>query len=78
MISDHGRFRSHEGQQGMANGQRFVGRFSGMYIALNCWVLARASALPPQGPHHLEPRYFNFLYFYLACGHERLGLVDQT
>ena len=28
--------------------------------------------------HHHGPRYFNFSYFYMTCGLEKLGLVDQN
>ena len=39
--------------------------------------MARAPALPAQGLHHHEPRYFNFPYFCTTCGLEKLELVDQ-
>ena len=38
-------------------------------------MLARAPALPAQGLHHHEPRYFNFPYFCIMCGLEKLGLA---
>ena len=42
-------------------------------------MLARAPALPAQGLHHHESRYFNFSYSYMiACGLEKLGLVGQN
>ena len=57
---------------------RFVGLFSGMHRALDGWMLARAPASPAQSLHHHGPRYFVFNYFYIICGLEILGLVDQT
>ena len=42
-------------------------------------MTARASASPAQGLHHNHgPRYFNFPYFCMMCGLEKLGFVDQT
>ena len=41
-------------------------------------MLTRALASPAQGLHHLEPRYFNFHYFCMTCGLDKLGLVDQN
>ena len=40
-------------------------------------MLARAPASPAQGLHHHGPRYFNFPYFCMMYGLEKLGLVDQ-
>ena len=54
------------------------GSFSRMHRALDGWMLARASASPPQGPHPYGPRYFNFPYFCTMCGLEKLGIVDQN
>ena len=41
-------------------------------------MLARAPASLAQGLHHPRPRYFNFLYFCMTCGLEKLRLADQT
>ena len=41
-------------------------------------MLARAPASPFQGLHHDGPRYFNFSYFCMMCGLEKLGLVDKN
>ena len=41
-------------------------------------MLARAPASPAQGLHRHGPRYFNFPYFCMTCGLEKLGLVDQN
>ena len=49
------------------------GTFSRMHRALNGWMLARAPASPAQGLHHHGPRYFNFPYFCMMCGLEKLG-----
>ena len=54
------------------------GVLSGVHKALGGWMLARALALPGQGLHHHGPRYFNFLYFCMMCGLEKIGLVDQN
>ena len=52
------------------------GAFSGMHRALDGWMLAHAPASPTQGLHRHEPRYFNFSYFCMMCGLEKLnGLV---
>ena len=41
-------------------------------------MLARAPASPPKGfPHH-GPRYFNFPYFCMTRGLEKIRLVDQN
>ena len=54
------------------------GAFSGMHRSLNGWMLARAPTLPAQGLHHHGPRYFNFPYFCMMCGLEKLGRIDQN
>ena len=77
LTSDRGLFSFYEGQQGAANGQ-IRGAFFRDAQGLDGWMLARAPALPAQGLHHHEPRYFNFPYFYMTCGLEKLGLVDQN
>ena len=41
-------------------------------------MLACVPASPAQGLHHDVPRYFNFPYFYVTCGLEKRGLVDQN
>ena len=41
-------------------------------------MLARAPASPTQGLHHHGAQYFNFPYFCMMCGLEKLGLVDQN
>ena len=41
-------------------------------------MLARAPASPAQDLHHHRPRYFNFPYFCMMCGLEKLELVDQN
>ena len=65
-----------------ANKERRTGKirgaFSGIYRALDGWMLVRAPASSAQGLHHLGPRYFNFPYFCTMCGLEKLGLVDQN
>ena len=64
-----------------ANKERRTGKirgaFSGMHKALDGWVLARRPAAPAQGLHH-ESRYFNFSYFCMMCGLEKLGRFDQN
>ena len=75
-MSDHGHFSSYEGHKERRRG-KIRGAFSGMYRALDGWMLARAPASPAQGLHHHGPRYFNFPYFCTMCGLERLGL-DQN
>ena len=77
-MSDHSLFSSYEGQQGAVNGQDSSGFFRGMHRALDGWMLARAPASPAQSLHHHGPRYFNFPYFCVMCGLEKLGLVDQN
>ena len=53
--------------------------FSGMHRALDGWMLARAPASSAhQGLHHQGPRYFNFPFFCMVCGLQKLGLVDQN
>ena len=76
LISDHGLFSSYEGQQGAATWQYFLGRFSGVYRALDGWMLARAPASPAQG---LSPPWTSvFDYFCMTCGLEKLGLLIKT
>ena len=41
-------------------------------------MLARAPASPAQSLHHYGPRYFNFSYFCMMYGLEKLRLVDQN
>ena len=64
-----------------ANKERGTGKiheaFSGMQRALDGWMLTRAPASPAQGLHH-GPWFFNFPYFCIMCGIEKLGLVDQN
>ena len=76
-MSDYSLFSSYEGQQEAANGQDSWA-FSGMQRALDGWMLARAPASPAQGLHHHGSRYFNFPYFCMTCGLEKLGHVDQN
>ena len=79
LVSDRGLFSSYEGQQGATKRQDFCGVFSGMYMALDGgWMLARAPASPAQGFHCHGPRYFNFPFFCIPCGLEKLGLVDPN
>ena len=40
-------------------------------------MLSRALASSAQGFHHHGPRRFNFPYFCMACGLEKLGFVDK-
>ena len=40
-------------------------------------MLARATASPVQGLPHHGPRYFNFPYFFVTCGLEKLGPVAK-
>ena len=54
------------------------GAFSEMHRALDGWMLACAPASPDHGFHRHGPRYFNFLYFRVMCGLEKLGLVYQN
>ena len=54
------------------------GAFSGMHRALGGWMLARAPVSSAQGLRHHGPRYFNFSYFCIMCGFEKLGLIDQN
>ena len=49
-----------------------------MHIALGGWMLTCAPASPAQGLRHHGSRYFNFPYFCLMCGVEKLGLVGQN
>ena len=76
LISDHGLISSYEGQQGAATGQDLWGFFR-VHRDLDGWMLARAPTSPAQGLHY-GPRYFNFPYFFVVCGLEKLGLVDQN
>ena len=41
-------------------------------------MLARAPASPARGLQHHGHRYFNFPFFSLAAGLEKLGLVHQN
>ena len=54
------------------------GSFSGVNGALDDSMLARAPASSAQGLHHRGLRHFNFPYFCMMCGLEKLGLVDQN
>ena len=74
-MSDHGMISSYEGHKERRTG-KIRGASSGMYRALDGWMLARAPAPPAQGLHYHGPRYFNFPYFSTMCGLEKLGLVD--
>ena len=76
-MSGHGLFSSYEGRKERRTG-KIRGAFSGMYKALDGWMLARAPASPAQGLHHHGPRYFNFPYFCTMCDFEKLGLVIKT
>ena len=76
LISVHGLFSSYEGQQEAANG-KILGAFPGMHKALDGWMLARAPVSPAQGPHHHEPRYFDFPYF-CSMALRILGLLIET
>ena len=49
-----------------------------MHRALDGWMLARAPASPAQGLHHDGPRCFNFPFYCMICGLEKLGFVDQN
>ena len=55
-----------------------LGEVSGMHRALVGWMLVRAPASTAQGLHHHGPRYFDFPYFCMTCGLEKLGFVDQN
>ena len=76
-MSDRGHFSSHEDHKERRTG-KIRGAFSRMHRALDGWMLARAPASPAQGLHHQGPRYFNFPFFCIMCGLEKLGLVDQN
>ena len=52
--------------------------FSRMHKALDGWMLARTPASPAQGHHRHRPWDFNFPYFCMMCGLEKLGIVDQN
>ena len=54
---------------------KICGAFPGIHRALDGWTLARSPVSPAQCLHHHEPRYFNFPYFCMMCGLEKLGLV---
>ena len=41
-------------------------------------MLARALASPAQDLHRRGPRSYNFFYFCIMCGLEKLRLVDQN
>ena len=69
---------THKGKQEAANGQDSCNVFTGMHRALDIRILARASASPAQGLHCHGPRYSNFHNFFMTCGLEKLGLVDQN
>ena len=60
-MSDHVLISSHEGHKERRTG-KICGAFSGMYRALDGWMLARAPASPTQGLHHHGPRYFNCIF----------------
>ena len=72
-----GLFASYEGQQ-----ERRTGKISGAFFRdaqdLGGSMLARAPASPAQDFHHHGSLYFNFPYFCITCGLEKLGLVDQN
>ena len=76
-MSDYGLFSSYEGNKERRTGN-IRGVFPRMHGASNGWMLARAPASSAQGLNHHGPRYFNFTYFCLMCGLEKLGLVDQN
>ena len=73
LISDHALQTNMELQTG-----KIRETFSGMHGALDEWMLACAPASSAQDLHHRGPRYFSFPYFYVMCGFEKLGLVDQN
>ena len=53
--------------------------FRDMYRALAGWMLTRAPASPAQGLHHHgPPRYFDFPYFCMTCGLDKLKKFDQN
>ena len=76
-MSGHGHFSSYEDHKERRTGM-IRGAFSRMHRTLGGWVLARAPASPAQGLHHHRPRYFNFPYFCIMCGLEKLRLIDQN
>ena len=49
-----------------------------MHGVLDGWMQARASVSPVQCLHHHGPRYYHFPYFSVACGLEKLELVDRN
>ena len=46
--------------------------------ALGGLVLARVPASPVQGLYSFGPRYYNFPYFCMAFGLEKLDLIDKN
>ena len=70
-------FSSYEGHEEQRTG-KIHGTFSGMHMALDGWMLARAPASPAQGLHHHGPRYFNFPYSVRCVALKKLELVDQN
>ena len=46
--------------------------------AVDGWMLAHAQASPAQGFHHYGPRYFNFPFFCMMCGLDKLDLLIKT
>ena len=61
-MSDHDHFSSYEGHKDRRPG-KIREAFSRMHRALDGRMLARAPALPAQGLHHHELRYF--IHFFL-------------
>ena len=65
-----------------ANKERRTGKirgaFSGMFRAMDGWLLARTPASPAEGFHHHGPIGFNFPYYCIMCGLEKLGLVGRN
>ena len=59
-MSSHGHFSSYEDHKERRTG-KVRGAFSGMQMALDGWMLARAPASPAQGLHHHGPRISIFL-----------------
>ena len=76
-MSDHGLFSSYEDRKERRTG-KIRGAFLRMHRALDGWTLARAPDSSAQDFHYHGPRYFNFPYFCMMCGLEKLGLVDQN
>ena len=76
-MSDHGLFSSCERAIKERRTGKIRGAFSRIHRALDGWMLARTPASPARGLYHHGPRYFNFPYFCMTCGLEKLGFDEN-